>query len=609
MPGTVTIITRTISNADSIPFYMPVIVRHNGEIDILPIGDLWELIDAPCEPTTKGQKKQVKDYEIFRGRELNGRQTAIWEPINQVFRHNWKGELIRLRCKSGIVDVTPNHSIIIGNQVKNAVLVKIGDKLSLPYLRYLGTGLYQGFFQGSERLAWLYGFFTADGCACRDVVSLSNSNTELLKEAQKAFQDLQQNPFISKPRRDGTYRIEVRNHLLYRFFRNNFYTLDGKKRVPKFILNSPANIKKAYFEGYYAGDGDLTNHGGNWQYTRFDTDSPTLATGMIWVTRSFLNQSYTVGMRDDKPEIITVMLNKPNGKPNGRCNPKHLKREITTIKTLPYEGYVYDLKTTYHNFTAGIPGIAVHNTTDLHHLDQDVLTTSSPVFAGLDLTGLTDGYIPYVGVGALVNSSIYTDGTKVGIGATGSLLRLTVTGSGGLPTTINTTGGLRVQAGTNSVLDFGNVETSPYASWIQAVDKNVDATYPLLLNPIGGNVGIGTTDPSTFRLRIGAYDDSSSLRIEGTSAALGKAAISIGGYGEIQVDIPGTVGGRFIVRDNSNVGIGTTDQFGGGVRVIGVANATTVPTSNPTGGGILYVEAGALKYRGSSGTITTIALA
>lgn len=40
-----------------------------------------------------------------------------------------------------------------------------------------------------------------------------------------------------------------------------------------------------------------------------------------------------------------------------------------------------------------------------------------------------------------------------------------------------------------------------------------------------------------------------------------------------------------------------------------IPNATTVPTTNPTGGGILYVEAGALKYRGSSGTVTTIAAA
>lgn len=34
---------------------------------------------------------------------------------------------------------------------------------------------------------------------------------------------------------------------------------------------------------------------------------------------------------------------------------------------------------------------------------------------------------------------------------------------------------------------------------------------------------------------------------------------------------------------------------------------STAPSSNPSGGGYLYVESGALKYRGASGTITTIA--
>jgi hypothetical protein len=40
-----------------------------------------------------------------------------------------------------------------------------------------------------------------------------------------------------------------------------------------------------------------------------------------------------------------------------------------------------------------------------------------------------------------------------------------------------------------------------------------------------------------------------------------------------------------------------------------IANSVGVPVNNPTGGGILYVEAGALKYRGSSGTVTTLGLA
>lgn len=58
-----------------------------------------------------------------------------------------------------------------------------------------------------------------------------------------------------------------------------------------------------------------------------------------------------------------------------------------------------------------------------------------------------------------------------------------------------------------------------------------------------------------------------------------------------------------------SVGVGTTSQFGNGVGVIGIANAATAPTANPSGGGVLYVQGGALKYRGSSGTVTTIAAA
>jgi len=58
--------------------------------------------------------------------------------------------------------------------------------------------------------------------------------------------------------------------------------------------------------------------------------------------------------------------------------------------------------------------------------------------------------------------------------------------------------------------------------------------------------------------------------------------------------------------DNNNIGF-NQKTFGGGVGVMCIGNASTIPTSNPTTSGILYVENGALKFRGSSGTITTIA--
>ena len=56
-----------------------------------------------------------------------------------------------------------------------------------------------------------------------------------------------------------------------------------------------------------------------------------------------------------------------------------------------------------------------------------------------------------------------------------------------------------------------------------------------------------------------------------------------------------------LVSNGRGITIGTNSAIqGGGTAVIGIANASTIPTSSPTGGGILYVNTGALTYRGTS---------
>ena len=77
--------------------------------------------------------------------------------------------------------------------------------------------------------------------------------------------------------------------------------------------------------------------------------------------------------------------------------------------------------------------------------------------------------------------------------------------------------------------------------------------------------------------------------------------ITIGGFS--WVANLGTTNGLSVEQ---NVGIGTYDEFGGGTTVLGMANATVVPTITPIGGGVLWVEGGELKYMASSGTVTTI---
>lgn len=56
-----------------------------------------------------------------------------------------------------------------------------------------------------------------------------------------------------------------------------------------------------------------------------------------------------------------------------------------------------------------------------------------------------------------------------------------------------------------------------------------------------------------------------------------------------------------------NIGVGTNSEFGSGNNVIAITNSSTVPSTNPAAGGVLYVDGGALMYRGSAGTVTMVA--
>ena len=65
---------------------------------------------------------------------------------------------------------------------------------------------------------------------------------------------------------------------------------------------------------------------------------------------------------------------------------------------------------------------------------------------------------------------------------------------------------------------------------------------------------------------------------------------------------------RARIDGDGNLLVGVTAAGTSAAKVLGLANATA-PSTSPAGMGQLYVESGALKFRGSSGTITTIAAA
>jgi hypothetical protein len=106
---------------------------------------------------------------------------------------------------------------------------------------------------------------------------------------------------------------------------------------------------------------------------------------------------------------------------------------------------------------------------------------------------------------------------QTGIGTTAPVNKLEVVTTKADPATtgVATNGNLRLGAtvGTH-VLDFGLSSTSTF-SWLQARDKsNYVTIYNLVLNPNGGNVGIGTTTPTT---KLYVNGDITANSVAGTS--------------------------------------------------------------------------------------------
>lgn len=85
-----------------------------------------------------------------------------------------------------------------------------------------------------------------------------------------------------------------------------------------------------------------------------------------------------------------------------------------------------------------------------------------------------------------------------------------------------------------------------------------------------------------------------------------------GGLNQIDIDAALTInlnmsGVTALTADNNSVQFYGGAGDGGGAFLISIADCNTPPSTNPSGGGIMYSEGGALKWRGSGGSITTIA--
>jgi len=183
---------------------------------------------------------------------------------------------------------------------------------------------------------------------------------------------------------------------------------------------------------------------------------------------------------------------------------------------------------------------------------------TSPTLSDLDLSDITDGYVPYVTAGGMADSPIYTDGTNVGIGTTGLGGKLTISSDA---------------SSLNQFIRLENTESGHERNWMLGIlnassgafriyDLTADTTRFLIDS--SGKVGIGTTSPDA------------NLEVEESAASEGRTLLEIDGdinsgaavtniYGvKVVTSVSDYAGGTDVTNmygvyvDDSSSGAGTT---------------------------------------------------
>jgi hypothetical protein len=131
---------------------------------------------------------------------------------------------------------------------------------------------------------------------------------------------------------------------------------------------------------------------------------------------------------------------------------------------------------------------------------------------------------------------------------------------------------------------------------------------PYFATDASPRAGSGLIRGQVSQVLVAARDDGDSLDASCLSWGVdGTDVLAVGDFAVVANVNIDTKPSGFVLLNTANLALFGYSDFGSGGGVIYVKNATTPPTANPDDGGYLFVQGGALKYRGSSGTITTIA--
>lgn len=362
---------------DSVTGETPIIIKRDGEIDIIPIEDIYA--------SNEDGRVLVENVEVFTA--------SGWSKLNYCYRHSVSKPIYRIRTSSSQINVTGDHSLFSGGIPVLVSDLKIGDKIDLIKENPI---LLDGF---DITDSWEQGMFVAEGSASINKYRIKRRGRKNEYDQTVAYAKIDQ---FGKDSEHIIDRIcetwnwnkkqyktdEKSNHdIYYRTsltgvnkqekvleLRNKYYTnTSSEKKVPVEILNSNKKSIESFLDGYFTGDGHEEHREKRRSKKSYTTKSATLAFGvqLLWERLGVFS---SINVRKDKPHIFNVreLIGKSGigtKFENSGIEPKKDDGTIIEISIVTElyrddngKCHVYDVNTDDGTFIAGVGGVVAHNT-------------------------------------------------------------------------------------------------------------------------------------------------------------------------------------------------------------------------------------------------------
>jgi len=352
-------------NHESVPAQTPLIIRRGNIIDIVAIGDIVHVRE-------KGPNVQrfdtLHDIEVWDGRDfvrVLGATAYRHRPVvaNKGVR--------RVEARCGSVTLTADHVMFLDEEERAAKDVTTGDKMlrgALPDA--------PAFSNPTLEFAWMLGAFVGDGSAYISDGHISGRFTNSNPTLRGYFAGVWERQTLGSTSYNATTSGFVQGRVVgalalngaprfLEWLREECYTKEGFKCVPRIVLNGDEAVWRAFLEGYNATDG-LKAGNGTYRYKNFKTNSQVLAMGLWWMASKALGQELVLNVEEGPAArpgpFYSINLRSPN--PHG-AKGAHLRKDLREVKRIVeapnFEGWLYDLTTETERFHAGVGELVIHN--------------------------------------------------------------------------------------------------------------------------------------------------------------------------------------------------------------------------------------------------------